>query len=200
MDEIKELREQMNAMRQSLDSYAIINDRLMKSVMKERSKDLNRLVIGEIIALPFIALFYFGICLALDMTIWLAIAATAGSILSTLVDVRTVKVPGRMVNGSSLRGLKEYLLKQKRMRTVQTAVELPLSIAWLVWFLLAFMSNDMMFGDLAGSETFAWVKYGTVGIAILLTLVSVCLIYRKIQNINNSIINEIDAMDESPAV
>ncbi len=200
MDEIKELREQMNAMRQSLDSYAIINDRLMKSVMKERSKDLNRLVIGEIIALPFIALFYFGICLALDMTIWLAIAATAGSILSTLVDVRTVKVPGRMVNGSSLRGLKEYLLKQKRMRAVQTAVELPLSIAWLVWFLLAFMSNDMMFGDLAGSETFAWVKYGTVGIAILLTLVSVCLIYRKIQNINNSIINEIDAMDESPAV
>lgn len=200
MDEIKELREQMNAMRQSLDSYAIINDRLMKSVMKERSKDLNRLVIGEIIALPFIDLFYFGICLALDMTIWLAIAATAGSILSTLVDVRTVKVPGRMVNGSSLRGLKEYLLKQKRMRAVQTAVELPLSIAWLVWFLLAFMSNDMMFGDLAGSETFAWVKYGTVGIAILLTLVSVCLIYRKIQNINNSIINEIDAMDESPAV
>lgn len=199
MDEIKELREQMNAMRQSLDSYAIINDRLMKSVMKERSKDLNRLVIGEIIALPFIALFYFGICLALDMTIWLAIAATAGSILSTLVDVRTVKVPGRMVNGSSLRGLKEYLLKQKRMRAVQTAVELPLSIAWLVWFLLAFMSNDMMFGDLAGSETFAWVKYGTVGIAILLTLVSVCLIYRKIQNINNSIINEIDAMDDSSA-
>ena len=199
MDEIKELREQMNAMRQSLDSYAIINDRLMKSVMKERAKDLNRLVIGEIIALPFIALFYFGICLALDMTIWLAIAATAGSILSTLVDVRTVKVPGRMVNGSSLRGLKEYLLKQKRMRAVQTAVELPLSIAWLVWFLLAFMSNDMMFGDLAGSETFAWVKYGTVGIAILLTLVSVCLIYRKIQNINNSIINEIDAMDDSSA-
>ena len=199
MDEIKELREQMNAMRQSLDSYAIINDRLMKSVMKERSKDLNRLVIGEIIALPFIALFYFGICLAPDMTIWLAIAATAGSILSTLVDVRTVKVPGRMVNGSSLRGLKEYLLKQKRMRAVQTAVELPLSIAWLVWFLLAFMSNDMMFGDLAGSETFAWVKYGTVGIAILLTLVSVCLIYRKIQNINNSIINEIDAMDDSSA-
>ena len=199
MDEIKELREQMNAMRQSLDSYAIINDRLMKSVMKERSKDLNRLVIGEIIALPFIALFYFGICLALDMTIWLAIAATAGSILSTLVDVRTVKVPGRMVNGSSLRGLKEYLLKQIRMRAVQTAVELPLSIAWLVWFLLAFMSNDMMFGDLAGSETFAWVKYGTVGIAILLTLVSVCLIYRKIQNINNSIINEIDAMDDSSA-
>ena len=105
MDEIKALRDQMAKMKSSLDSYAIINTHLMHTVIKERSKGLNRLVIGEIILIPFLCLFFFGLCYVLDMSMWIAITMAVGCIISAIFDFKTVRVPSKLIGQLSLRDL-----------------------------------------------------------------------------------------------
>lgn len=193
MDELKELRDQMADMRRSLDNYSIINDRLMQTVMRERSKGLNWYVNAEIISIPFISLMFFGIFLSLHMSIWIPITVTVGCIVSTLFDLKTMKISKKKINSLSLRDLRAFLIRQKRMRTVQLAVELPLVIAMVTWFMLAYLENEVMFGNSASEGPAVW-KYVTVAIMLAIVCVLVMVIYRKSQNVNDRMIEDIDSM------
>lgn len=193
MDELKELRDQMADMRRSLDNYSIINDRLMQTVMRERSKGLNWYVNAEIISIPFISLMFFGIFLSLHMSIWIPITVTVGCIVSTLFDLKTMKISKKKINSLSLRDLRAFLIRQKRMRTVQLAIELPLVIAMVTWFMLAYLENEVMFGNSASEGPAVW-KYVTVAIMLAIVCVLVMVIYRKSQNVNDRMIEDIDSM------
>lgn len=129
MDELKELRDQMAAMRNDLNNYAIVNDRLMLTVMKQRSKGLNWYVNAELIFTPFLILFFFGICYALNMSVWLAITMSVACVISGLIDIKTMRLSSRLINSLSLRELRTYLIRQKRQHTIQLIVELPLCMA-----------------------------------------------------------------------
>lgn len=193
MDELKELRDQMADMRRSLDNYSIINDRLMQTVMRERSKGLNWYVNAEIISIPFISLMFFGIFLSLHMSIWIPITVTVGCIVSTLFDLKTMKISKKKINSLSLRDLRAFLIRQKRMRTVQLAIELPLVIAMVTWFMLAYLENEVIFGNSASEGPAVW-KYVTVAIMLAIVCVLVMVIYRKSQNVNDRMIEDIDSM------
>ncbi len=193
MDELKELRDQMADMRRSLDNYSIINDRLMQTVMRERSKGLNWYVNAEIISIPFISLMFFGIFLSLHMSIWIPITVTVGCIVSTLFDLKTMKISKKKINSLSLRDLRAFLIRQKRMRAIQLAIELPLAIAMVTWFMLAYMENEVMFGNSASEGPAVW-KYVTVAIMLAIVCVLVMVIYRKSQNVNDRMIEDIDSM------
>ena len=193
MDELKELRDQMADMRRSLDNYSIVNDRLMQTVMRERSKGLNWYVNAEIISIPFISLMFFGIFLSLHMSIWIPITVTVGCIVSTLFDLKTMKISKKKINSLSLRDLRAFLIRQKRMRTVQLAIELPLVIAMVTWFMLAYLENEVMFGNSASEGPAVW-KYVTVAIMLAIVCVLVMVIYRKSQNVNDRMIEDIDSM------
>lgn len=192
MDEIKALRDQMVKMKSSLDNYAIINTRLMHTVIKERSKGLNRLVTGEIILIPFLCLFFFGLCYVLDMSMWIAITVAVGCIVSAIFDFKTVRVPSKLIGQLSLRDFKAYLLRQKRQRAIQMAIELPLSVIWLAWFLLEYIGNEKLFGDIIVDNT---TKFIAVGVVIIIAIVVVAVIYLSIQDTNNRMIWEIEAME-----
>ena len=197
MDEIKALRDQMAKMKSSLDSYAIINTHLMHTVIKERSKGLNRLVIGEIILIPFLCLFFFGLCYVLDMSMWIAITMAVGCIISAIFDLKTVRVPSKLIGQLSLRDFKANLLRQKRQRAIQMAIELPLSVIWLAWFLLEYIGNDKLFGDIIVDNT---TKFIAVGVVIIIAIIIIAVIYLSIQNVNNRMIWEIEAMEgKNPA-
>ena len=123
----------MAAMKSDLDKNAIVNDRLIQTVMKERSKGLNRFVNAEIISIPFTFLLFIVICYVMKLSIWIFVTMAIGVIVSTIVDIKTMKVSTRLINSLSLRDLRTYLIRQKRQRTIQLIVELPLGMAWLVW-------------------------------------------------------------------
>ncbi len=193
MDELKELRDQMADMRRSLDNYSIINDRLMQTVMRERSKGLNWYVNAEIISIPFVCLMFFGMCFSLHMSIWIPITVTVGCIVSALFDLKTMKISKKKINSLSLRDLRAFLIRQKRMRAIQLAIELPLAIAMVTWFMLAYMENEVMFGNSASEGPAVW-KYVTVAIMLAIVCVLVMVIYRKSQNVNDRMIEDIDSM------
>ena len=90
--------------------------------MKERSKGLGWLVNVEWIVTPFLCLFFFGLCYALDLSVWIAITMTVGCVASNIVDMKTVKVPTKLIGSLTLRDFRAYLLRQKRQRKIQMAV------------------------------------------------------------------------------
>lgn len=195
MDELDMLRDQMAAMKSDLDKNAIVNDRLMQTVMKERSKGLNRLVNAEIIFIPFLILFYIGICHVMKLSIWIAVTMTIGCIISMIIDLKTMKVSTRLINSLSLRDLRTYLIRQKRQRTIQLIVELPLAMAWLVWFLLSLLGNSMALRDMNDSTTVGWIKFAVIIATAIIALVVIILVYRNSQRINDSMIKEIDSLE-----
>lgn len=196
MDELKELRNQMSAMKDSLERYEIINERLMHTVMEGRSKGLNWFVSVEMITVPFLCLFFFGVCAALHLTMWLAITISVACVVSTIWDMKTMRVPRKLINKLSHSDLRRFLIRQKRMRAIQLAVELPLSIAWVIWFMLAYLGNEVMFGDLVDSKAYMWAKIIFIAVMVLLVIVVVMVIFRKSQRINDSMISDIDSSEE----
>ncbi len=197
MDEITELRQQMAEMKRSLDKYNIVNQNLIKTVMKKRTQGLNWIVNAEFILLPFISLFYLGLCAALDMSMWFAITCSVACLVSALVDIKTMKVSKNLINRLTLKELRIYLLKQKRSRKLQLAIEMPLMIVWLIWFLIAFFDNKKMFGDLVDSEIFMWIKIGIIAVTFIITLVVIMVLFSKSQKINDAIINDIDTIQDT---
>lgn len=195
MDELDILRDQMAAMKSDLDKNAIVNDRLMQTVMKERSKGLNRLVNAEIIFIPFLILFYIGICHVMKLSIWIAVTMAIGCIISMIIDLKTMKVSTRLINSLSLRDLRTYLIRQKRQRTIQLIVELPLAMAWLVWFLLSLLGNSMALRDMNDPTTVGWIKFAVIIATAIIALVVIILVYRNSQRINDSMIKEIDSLE-----
>lgn len=195
MDELDILRDQMAAMKSDLDKNAIVNDRLIQTVMKERSKGLNRLVNAEIIFIPFLILFYIGICHVMKLSIWIAVTMAIGCIISMIIDIKTMKVSTRLINSLSLRDLRTYLIRQKRQRTIQLIVELPLGMAWLVWFLLSLLGNSMALRDMNDPTTVGWIKFAVIIATAIIALVVIILVYRNSQRINDSMIKEIDSLE-----
>lgn len=190
------LRDQMAAMKSDLDKNAIINDRLMQTVMKERSKGLNRLVNAEIISIPFLILLFFGICHVMHLSIWILVTMAIGLIVSTVVDIKTVKVSTRLINSLSLRDLRTYLIRQKRQRTIQLIVELPLGMAWLVWLLLSLFDNSMVLTDLRdmnNQATVVWIKFAIIMVTSIIAIFTMIMVYREAQNVNDSMIEEIES-------
>lgn len=192
MDELKELRDQMAAMRSDLNNYAIVNDRLMQTVMRQRSKSLNWFVNAELIVTPFLILFFFGICYILHMSMWLAITMSVACIISGIIDLKTMRVSSKLINSLSLRDLRSYLIRQKRQRTIQMIIELPLCMAWLVWFMLDYFSNEVMFADLQESAIFQWVKIIAIAITAIIAIIVIAVIFKKSQRVNDTMIEDID--------
>lgn len=198
MDELDILRDQMAAMKSDLDKNAIVNDRLIQTVMKERSKGLNRFVNAEIISIPFTFLLFIVICYVMKLSIWIFVTMAIGVIVSTIVDIKTMKVSTRLINSLSLRDLRTYLIRQKRQRTIQLIVELPLGMAWLVWLLLSLFDNSMVLRDMSDMNdqaTVGWIKFAIIMATSIIALFTTIMVYREAQNVNNSMIKEIDSLE-----
>lgn len=196
MDETKDLREQMAAMKRSLDNYAIVNDNLIATIMKSRTQGLNQFVNAEIISTPFICVLFFGLCSVLDMSIWIAVSITVACVISVIADMRTMKIPSSLINRLSLSQLHEFLIRQKRNRKLQMAIESPLMAAWIVWFILSFLENETMFGNVKGSESFIWVKLVTVIAMLIVSAIAVGVVFMKSQRVNDAMLGDIDTLEK----
>lgn len=198
MDEITELRRQMAAMKQSLDNYTIVNKQLIRNVMSKRPQGLNWLVTTELITVPFLCVFFFGICIALHISIWIAITLTIACVIDTYLDTKTMRVPQKLISSLPLQELRKYLVRQKRNRKIQFLVMAPLCAAWILWFLLSYLHNDVIFHELRASEGFLWAEIAFVGGTLIICGIVITVIYLKSQRVNDAMINDIDSLDESP--
>ena len=191
MEEIEMMRQQLATLKRQLDTQHIVNKELLRKVMRSKASWLNRVVVTEIITLPFVYLIFVSISVAYGISQWYAFIFLIFSALDAAFDWYTVRIPAGMFGTASILELKRFLLRQKRARMLQVCIGLPLAIIWIIAFFLAMRANTDLgiSGDAAQAAKTGGIFGGVIG-GIIGGIV-VLILYRKIQRINDALLCDI---------
>ena len=188
MEELNILKEEMAALKRNLDKEQIVNDRLLRTVMRQKASWLNKFVIVEFILLPVLYLMFAGICAFFHVSQWYAIALLFFALIDVLVDMRTFRISPKVFSTCTMLEVRRMLIKQKKERFIHMCISFPLAIVWLVLMLSAIANaSDPHATD--HTLNFAGVIGGLIGGGI--GGIVVLIIYRKAQHTNDFIISDI---------
>ena len=132
-EELETLRSQMDLLRKKLEQETIVNEKLMRETMKSRVSTINRQ--GWIsIAVAIFMVLWFPLCFntlstafIITTIVFMAIDAIATWIIHKQVDERQLMSEDMRTVASKMKTL-------KKSYQWSTIIELPLVIAWCVWF------------------------------------------------------------------
>lgn len=188
MDELDILKQEMAALKRNLEKEQIVNDKLMRTVMRQKASWLNKFVTSEFIMLPILYLMFVGICAFFHVSQWYSFTLLVLSLLDVVVDMRTFRISPKVFSISTMLEVRRLLVRQKKERFIHVCIALPLAIVWLILMLSAIANaTDPLATDHA--LNFAGVIGGVIG-GIIGGIV-VIIIYRKAQKTNDFIIDEI---------
>ncbi|MDE6522084.1 MAG: hypothetical protein K2L17_04635 [Muribaculaceae bacterium] len=190
MDELNILKEEMAALKRNLDKEQIVNEKLMRTVMRQRASWLNTFVLAEFIMLPFLYIIFAVACAVFGISQWYAFAFVILGLVDAIVDLRTFRINPQIFSTCSMMEVRKILIRQKKERFLHLCVALPLALIWLLLFATA------VFNDGNGNS----VSYaGAVGGCIggIIGAIIVIIIYRKAQNTNDTIVDDI-SIDDTP--
>lgn len=196
-DELEQLKAQITMLREELTRSRIVNDKIMRQAMRERSSWLNTFVKLEAISTPLFGLIFIGVLYLFRVSIWPGIVFIIIGFISTWVDSYTFGITSNNILTMPLLKLKEKLATQKRQRLIQLIVEMPLTILWLLWFALTLNS-----GLNPDKPITKYINIGgSVGllVGLIAGIIVVIVIYTKAQDTNNELIYTIDRTPQEDA-
>ncbi len=193
MDELDILKEEMAALKLSLDKEQIVNDKLMRTVMRQKVSWMNTFVKLEFIAIPFTYLIFAVACAFFHVSQWYALSFLIIGVLDAATDLRTFRISPKIFSTYSMMEVRALLIKQKKERFIHMCISLPLALIWLVLFASAVLANDQRLIDhspVGYAGIIGGLIGGLIGGAVVLVL------YRKAQKTNDYIIDGISEDDE----
>lgn len=186
-DALAELRYGMTTLKNSLPQSGLIDERQIRQAMNSRSRWLKNFVWAEIIVLAIATLILLAATVAFHMSPWCVIVLIILAVPDIILDTRTVPVSKKWIQEEPLVTLLKKLTRQKVERQWQTLIEMPLAIGWLVWFLYEYLKHQ----PAIPADMFVWVWGITAGVSVIATTLIVWYIYRKIQRINDEMIERL---------
>lgn len=195
MEELEIMRRQLAEMKACLDTQKIVNDSLMRKIMKGDASWLNKFVLLEIISLPLVYLIFASFSAWAGISQWYALSFLVIAIIDSSLDWKTVRISPTLLATSSLIDLRRRLIRQKRERFIQMCVMLPLAVIWIVAFFVAIYSSGAR-GNLEGVERCV-TEGGLVGglIGGLIGVILVVIIYRRMQKTNDTLLEDLEKFE-----
>jgi RsiW-degrading membrane proteinase PrsW (M82 family) len=157
--ELETLRSQMDILRKKLEQESIINEKLMRETMRSRVSTINRQ--GWIsIAAAICMVLWFPLCFNTLSTAFIitTIVFTAVDAIATWIIHK--QVDERQLMSEDMRTVANKMKTLKKRYQWSTVIELPLVLAWCVWFCYEviqmtgepwqFMAGAVAFGALIG--------------------------------------------------
>ena len=157
--ELETLRSQMDILRNKLERENIINEKLMRETMRSRVSTINRQ--GWIsIAAAICMVLWFPLCFNTLSTAFIitTIVFTAVDAIATWIIHK--QVDERQLMSEDMRTVANKMKTLKKRYQWSTVIELPLVLAWCVWFCYEviqmtgepwqFMAGAVAFGALIG--------------------------------------------------
>ena len=190
MDALNILKEEMAALTRTLDKEQIINDKLMRTVMRQRASWLNTFVLVEFIMLPLLYIIFAVACALFGISQWYAFAFVILVLADSIVDLRTFRINPKIFSTCSMMEVRKILIKQKKERFIHLCVALPLAIIWLLLFAVA-VFNDGKDSSLNYVSLWGGCIGGLIGSIVVI------IIYRKAQKTNDTIVDDI-SIDDTP--
>lgn len=199
MEELEIMRRQLESMKEQLRSQHIVNESLMRKVMKGKATWLNTLVKAEIICVPITWILFAAICAFYGMSQWYASLFLIMAVIDTYIDWYTVRIPAGLFGTLSMIDLKKFLLRQKRRRMVQMIIMTPLAVAWVVAFLsdMIARNTELVNGPSPDLKDMAMIG-GTAGgiIGAVIGVIVMIVVFRKMQRTNDTLISYIGDMEQ----
>lgn len=198
MEELEIMRAELASIKQKLDTQQIINKELMRKIMRKNASWLNKLVVGEFILLPFVYLMIAAICAGFGVSQWIATIFLVLAVFDTIADWYTIRIPAPMFGEATIMELKKFLVKQKKWQIIQLCISVPLTILWVIAFIMAiFYSKPDIFSfaePLPEEMKIVPVVGGVIG--GIVGLIIVCVIYIKIRSTNNKLLEDIADLEK----
>ncbi len=178
----------MAELKRNLDKEQIVNEKLLRTVMRQKASWLNKFVTAEFIMLPILYLMFAGICAFFHVSQWYAVTLLVLSLIDVVIDMRTFRISPKVFSTCTMLEVRRLLVKQKKERFIHMFIALPLAIVWLIFMLSAIANaSDPLATDHA--LNLAGVIGGVIG--GIIGAIIVFVIYRKAQRTNDFIISDI---------
>lgn len=186
MDELKEMRSQLASMKQTLRNVELVNKGLLKRIISQKASSFNKIFLLECLSYPLLILALLGIAVGMHVNLWVVWVFLIGSSISLIFDYKYLRIPSKDLAVKSMMEIKADLIKQKKGRMVQNTIELPLSIAWMIWFFLEAFHPFSLSGNL---RLFLLIF---LVLMVVFTIFLVLFLLKKIEASADSIIEELD--------
>lgn len=168
--ELESLRSQMDLLRKRLEQETIVNEKLMRETIKSKVSTINRQgwisIIAALLVIIWTPLFFSMLSMAFVIATIVFMAACA---MFTLFIHNQVKE--RQLMSEDMRTVANKMKTLKKRYQWSTVIELPLVIAWCVWFCMEIihksnapwqlMAGAVAFGSIIGFFI-AWKMYRKV--------------------------------------
>ena len=142
MDELQEMREQLAALKEKLNKQEVVNDRLIRDVLNQKMKVINKN--GWISGLCSLFVITFGnfVFYRMGLSVWFLIGTTIMMIFcvaATWISHSWVK-PNEIANGDLLRVAKQAFRLQKVYKNWKY-IALPMILVWATWLGLEYAAE-----------------------------------------------------------
>lgn len=192
MNELEQMREQMNIFKSRLDKQQIINEQLVRNSMGSKLSWIKNFVLGEIILVPILLIIMATFHASEGLSWWLFAFLAAGLIIDTTGDFIINRIPKSQLLGGDLVATSQRLTKMKKQRTQWFIAGMIFMTIWLVWFIIEIVMRLDDGCNLPDHNIVVGIMVAGIAVGALIGGFVAWLIFRKMQRTNNQLIEQID--------
>ena len=199
MMELEQMREQMQVLRNKLDTQEIVNDKLVKNSIKSKMSWMKKLIYFEFLMIPFVALMGYGLKEVFNLSWFCYASIVVSCVIDAVCDYRinVASLDLEKVEKHNLSDTLQKLVAMKQMRAKAFFIIMLLSIPLFMWISIEmwqYISTITLKDDLHTHIVYAGAYGGFVGgiIGFIVGIYISIRIYRKMQTTNDEIIAQIE--------
>ena len=199
MMELEQMREQMQVLRNKLDTQEIVNDKLVKNSVKSKMSWIKKLVYFEFLLIPFTALMGYVLKEMFNLSWFCYASILVLCVIDVVCDYRinVASLDLEKVEKHNLSDTLQKLVAMKKMRAKSFFIMMLLSIPLFIWASIEMWQNistitflDDVPANIVRAEAYAGLVGGIIGyfVGIYISI----SIYRNMQATNDEIIAQLE--------
>ena len=201
MMELEQMREQMQVLRNKLDTQEIVNDKLVKNSIKSKMSWIKKFVYFELLLVPFTALMAYVLKEMFNLSwftyAFIVVLCAIDAVCDYRINVAALDL--EKVEKHNLSDTLQKLVAMKQMRAKSFFIMMLLSIPLFIWASIEMWQNIStgtitFIDDVPANIVCAGAYAGLVGgiIGFLVGIYISIRIYRKMQATNDEIIAQLE--------
>ncbi len=187
-NELDDLRQQINALKNKVDQEGHLNEELVKKAIQRKMKGVHRtllwIAILAVAVIPLYILMKYEDGFSWAFTIFTILFLMGFVIVDYFINRMDISHMG-----DDMMETARKLTQMKKNRSRSQRIGIVTSIAWLIWFCYEFYLTHQ---DILGNRTTLFAIFFIFGVGAIVGLASSYLLYRRMQRANDDMINQLN--------
>ena len=185
-NELDDLRQQINDLKNKVDQQGYLNEELVKKAIQGKMKGVHRTLMLLAVAAIFCIPLYIWMKYEENLS-WPLIIFTIIVLIGSLISDYFINRINVSHMGDDLVETARKLTKMKKDRNLGRTIGMSISTVWLVWFIYEFYHSHLAYG-----ATEAWFSIIPLLVGVAIGLVVGLRIFSKMQRANDDMIEQIN--------